>query len=101
MSRPVRAEPRPPARKRCPKCGAVKMQKLCIRCTSAPIDRAAEKAKYLLQLAKHRVEMEMRRYRPPIWEGRLRGQPGASHRRGGVPYNKADVEDDFNRDRHD
>jgi hypothetical protein len=101
MSKPSQADRKPPARKRCPKCGAVKMQKLCIRCHSAPIDKAAARAQYLLLLAKHRVEMEMRKHRAPIWDGRLRGQPDASHRRGGIPYNKHDVEDDYNRSKHD
>ena len=96
-----RAERKPPGRKRCPKCGAVKMQKKCIRCTSAPVDAAAQKAEYLLLLAKHRAEMAMRKHRPPIYDGRLRGQPGPEHRRGGVPYDKNAVEDDYNRGQYD
>ena len=101
MSRQESADRKVPGRKRCHKCGAVKMQKLCIRCHSAPVDAAAQKALYLLQLAKHRVEMQMRPHRAPIYGGCLRGQPGPSHRRGGVPYDKNAVEDDYNRSKQE
>lgn len=102
MTKPKSADRKPPGRKRCRTCGAVKMQKKCIRCTSAPVDVAAKRAEYLLLLAKHRAEQEMKRFRPPLYGGRLRGQPGPEHRRGGVPYDKNAVEDDYNRSqRHD
>lgn len=90
-------------RRLCPTCGAVKMGRLCLRCRSFAVDTKDHEAEYQRNLAKYQAERASRRFRPAVeapegGRARLRGQPGARHRRGGVAYDKSDVQDNYGRE---
>lgn len=90
-------------RRMCGVCGAVKTARTCIRCKSFGRSDKASDAEYTKALAKYQASRASRAFRPSVeavegGRARLRGQPSARHRRGGVPYDPNALHDTFGRE---